>query len=116
MKLQPLPGKFAGASLGAALCRSDAAIRKYLGLALIPQAGVSIGLAALAQRMLPPDLGTLLSTIILSSAVLYEMAGPACARASLFLAHAIPSREKPKKAPVQAVQEPQPAQAGEPHS
>lgn len=109
-------GKYAGASLGATLCRSDAAIRKYLGLALIPQAGVSIGLAALAQRMLPPDLGTLLSTIILSSAVLYEMAGPACARASLFLAHAIPGREKPKEVPAPVVQEPQPVQAGHPHS
>ena len=52
-------------------------IRNWLGLALIPQAGVSIGLAALGERMLPPETGALLSAIILSSAVLYETVGPA---------------------------------------
>ena len=75
-------GKYAGASLGAWLTGAPTAVRRYLGLALIPQAGVSIGLAALGQRLLPESLGSLLSTIILSSAVLYEMVGPACAKAS----------------------------------
>ena len=42
-------------------------VQRYLGLALIPQAGVSIGLAVLAQRILPPDSGMLINTIILSS-------------------------------------------------
>ena len=58
-------------------------------MALIPQAGVSIGLALLAQRILPEEMGTLLSTIILSSSVLYEMIGPACAKGALFLSGAI---------------------------
>ena len=48
-----IAGKYAGASSGAALCRADPSIIKYLGLALTPQAGVSIGLAVLGQRMLP---------------------------------------------------------------
>lgn len=65
-------------------------MRRYLGLALIPQAGVSIGLAVLAQRILPEDSGALLSTIILSSSVLYEMIGPVCARKALFLSGAVP--------------------------
>ena len=68
-----------------------AEIRRYLGLALIPQAGVSIGLAVLAQRILPAESGSLLSTIILSSSVLYEMIGPVCARKALMLAGAIRS-------------------------
>ena len=63
--------------------------RQYLGLALIPQAGVSIGLAILAQRLLPSTEGTMLSLIILSSAVLYEMIGPACAKLSLKLSGSI---------------------------
>ena len=55
-------------------------------MALVPQAGVSIGLAALGERMLSPELGGMLSTIILSSAVLYEIAGPALAKLSLHFA------------------------------
>ena len=63
--------------------------------------GVSIGLAALGQRLLPESLGSLLSTIILSSAVLYEMVGPACAKASLRLSHTIakPAPPLPASAP-----------------
>lgn len=82
-------GKYIGAYLGARVCGYSANIRNYLGLALIPQAGVSIGLAVLGQRLLSPETGLLLSTIILSSGVLYEMVGPACAKASLFLSHTI---------------------------
>lgn len=86
-----IAAKYAGAWLGAFVSKAPVAVQNYLGLALIPQAGVSIGLASLGQRILPPDQGTLLSTVILSSAVLYEMIGPACAKASLFLSGAISS-------------------------
>ena len=86
-----IAGKYAGASSGAALCRADPSIIKYLGLALTPpQAGVSIGLAVLGQRMLPAAEGTMLATIILSSAVLYELTGPACAKLALLRSGAIP--------------------------
>ena len=76
-------GKLGGAWLGATLSKSPKKARKYLGLALIPQAGVSIGLAALGQRILPPEAGSLLSTIILSSGLLYEIVGPACAKMAM---------------------------------
>lgn len=78
-------GKYAGASLGGAITKSDKSITKYLGLALIPQAGVSIGLAAMGARLLPEDLGNMLTTIILSSSLLYELVGPACAKLALSL-------------------------------
>ncbi len=60
-------------------------VRNYLGLALIPQAGVAIGLAALCVRTLGPGVGGELQTIILASSVLYELIGPACAKLSLYL-------------------------------
>ena len=66
-----IAGKFLGASMGAAIIRDTPEVRRYLGLALIPNAGVSIGLAALGERILSPEMGALLSTVILSSAVLY---------------------------------------------
>ena len=62
-------------------------MRNYLGLALIPQAGVAIGLAAMGARTLGGSAGTALETIILSSSVLYELIGPACAKLSLYLSH-----------------------------
>lgn len=83
-------GKYAGAWLGALVGKASLPIRHYLGLALIPQAGVSIGLAVLGQRILPAESGALLSTIILSSGVLYEMIGPACAKAAIFLSGSVP--------------------------
>ena len=76
-------GKYLGAWLGAYATHEPPLVRRWLGVALIPQAGVSIGLAALAARMLSPESGELLSTIILSSGVLYEMVGPACAKLAL---------------------------------
>ena len=84
-----IAGKYLGATAGAAVTRDEPEVRKYLGMALVPQAGVSIGLAALGERMLSPQMGSMLSTIILSSAVLYEIAGPALAKLSLHLAGAL---------------------------
>lgn len=94
-------GKYLGAFAGASVLKMDKSIRNYLGLALCPQAGVSIGLAALGNRLLPPDLANLLTTIILSSAVLYELVGPASAKLSLVLSGAITKENllKYRKAP-----------------
>ena len=60
-------------------------VRDFLGLALVPQAGVAIGLAALGARTLGGSAGDSLETIILASSVLYELIGPACAKLGLYL-------------------------------
>lgn len=86
--------KYLGAYGAAALVRADKTVRNYLGLALIPQAGVAIGLAFLGERMLPSDKGDLLLTIILASSVLYELVGPACAKGALFMSGSIPKSEE----------------------
>lgn len=78
-------GKYLGAYLGCLIARKPAQVRDYLGLALIPQAGVAIGLAALGARTLGGETGEHLETIILASSVLYELVGPACAKLSLYL-------------------------------
>ncbi len=80
-------GKYCGAFFGAAVTHKDSSIRNYLGLALIPQAGVAIGLAALGARTLGGEMGRALETIILASSVLYELIGPACGKLSLYLSH-----------------------------
>lgn len=78
-------GKYAGSFLGCLVTKTDRKVRNYLGLALIPQAGVAIGLATLASRMVGGDIGSAMETIILASSVLYELIGPACAKAALYL-------------------------------
>ena len=78
-------GKYAGAWLGCHFTGKDHKVRNLLGLALIPQAGVAIGLAALGARTIGGEMGSALETIILSSSVLYELIGPACAKLSLYL-------------------------------
>ena len=80
-------GKYAGATLGAVITGRPREVRNYLGLALIPQAGVAIGLAALGARTLGGEAGVALETVILASSVLYELLGPGCAKLSLYLSH-----------------------------
>lgn len=80
-------GKYAGAFLGCLVAGKPKKTRNYLGLALIPQAGVAIGLAALGARSLKGEVGTALETIILASSVLYELIGPAAAKLSLYLSN-----------------------------
>ncbi|MBR5733041.1 MAG: cation:proton antiporter, partial [Lachnospiraceae bacterium] len=80
-----IAGKYAGAFAGSAAVRKDRKVRNFLGLALVPQAGVAIGLAALGARTLGGEMGNALQTIILSSSVLYELIGPASAKLSLYL-------------------------------
>lgn len=50
-------GKYAGAFIGCAIAGKDKLVRNYLGLALIPQAGVAIGLAAMGARTLGGETG-----------------------------------------------------------
>lgn len=86
-------GKYAGTYVSCLFTRTSREIRNYMGLALIPQAGVAIGLAFLGQRLLPKETGSLMLAIILSSSVLYEMIGPICAKLALVLSGSIPSEQ-----------------------
>ena len=78
-------GKYGGAFLGCLITKKPKPVRNYLGMALVPQAGVALGLAALGARVLGGEMGSMLQTIILSSSILYELVGPALAKLSLYL-------------------------------
>jgi len=78
-----IAGKYLGAFLGCIITKTTKEVRNYLGLALIPQAGVAIGLAFLGRRILNGTMGNMLLTIILSSSVLYELVGPVSAKIAL---------------------------------
>lgn len=76
-------GKLLGAFTGARLAHSPEPVQKYLGFALIPQAGVAIGLSMVAERALPGEMGLAIKTIILGATVIYELFGPVIAKMAI---------------------------------
>lgn len=97
--LTRIAGKYAGAFLGCLAVGKPAKVRNCLGLALIPQAGVAIGLAALGARTLGGETGSALETIILASSVLYELIGPGCAKLALYLSGSYSNTEAEQPVP-----------------
>ena len=80
-----IAGKYFGAFLGCLITKKKKEVRNYLGFALIPQASVAIGLAAMGARALGGEVGVALQTVILTASLLYELVGPALAKLSLYL-------------------------------
>lgn len=75
-------GKYLGAYLGAVICKCNDNIKKYLGLALIPQAGVAIGLA-LAASTIVPDHAKEVRAVVLCATFIYEIIGPVLSKFAL---------------------------------
>ena len=76
-------GKILGAFTGAKICKADSKICKFLGPALVPQAGVAIGLSLVATTILPGDMGQQVRTVILCGTLIYELVGPMITKISL---------------------------------
>lgn len=72
-------GKVAGAQLGGWAASLPAASGRRLGYALLPQAGVAIGMGLVAANHFP-DERTLLLTLVIGSTVLFEIVGPVFTR------------------------------------
>lgn len=75
-------GKFLGAYIGGQVMRAEDKIKKWLGLGLVPQAGVALGMALYVDSYLP-EVGNLILPVIIGSTILYEIIGPACTRVAL---------------------------------
>lgn len=75
-------GKYFGAAIGAAMCKCEAGIRKYLGPCLLPQAGVAIGLSLAAGEVVPQH-APQIRAVILCGTLIYELIGPAVTKLSL---------------------------------
>ena len=75
-------GKVFGASLGATIIKADSGVKKYLGWALVPQAGVAIGLSLLSETVVP-EFSKEIRAIILAATLIYELVGPVITKISL---------------------------------
>ena len=78
-------GKVLGATLGAVVEKCDRNIVRYLGLTLIPQAGVAIGMARLAMQDLP-EYGAIINAVVLAGTLVYELTGPVITKTALLKA------------------------------
>lgn len=74
-------GKYLGARASAKWTGCSSKVRKYLGITLLPQAGVALGMCVTAQQ-LGAD-GSLIRNIILFSVLFYELIGPLLTKKAL---------------------------------
>ena len=85
-------GKIAGASASARLMRCEPSICKYLGITLLPQAGVALGMSVIVAAEFGHD-GAITRNIVLFSVLIYELVGPLLTKMALTAAGDI--RPKP---------------------
>ncbi len=69
-------GKMAGSWFGGKWSKAPAVVRKYLGICLLPQAGVAIGLAILASQQFDSVLGHTIVIVVMTGTFLMEIIGP----------------------------------------
>lgn len=75
-------GKYSGTFVSAKATKCSPAIQKYLGITLLPQAGVALGMCTIAAADLPGQ-GDLIRNITLFAVLIYEMVGPLFTRMAL---------------------------------
>ena len=79
-------GKYFGAYLGAKVVGADNNVKKYLGLTLLPQAGVAIGMAqkvANTPELVAAGFASKVVTVTLCATLVYELLGPIIAKWAL---------------------------------
>jgi len=75
-------GKYLGATFGAKITKSAPEAVKYLGITLLPQAGVALGMSLTAAETLGAD-GLLIRNIVLFGVFIYELVGPMLSKIAL---------------------------------
>ena len=98
-------GKYLGSYGSCALTGCSESIKKHLGITLLPQAGVALGMALTAQQLAD---GAVVRNVVLFSVLVYELVGPALTKRSLVAAGEIHEEGKTSarkkntpKAPIQ---------------
>jgi len=93
-------GLAGGASLGAAIGKAEPKIRKYLGLGILSQAGVAIGLSLIVKHEFAAfgaygtQLGNMVITTVTATCIFFEFIGPILTKIGLQKAGEIPKQGK----------------------
>lgn len=91
-------GKISGAFLSAKMTKCSPTICKYLGITLLPQAGVALGMSMKVTESLGAE-GQLIRNITLFSVLVYELVGPMLTKIALMKAGEISPRPEIIKQP-----------------
>lgn len=75
-------GKYFGAMLGCKIAGTEKTVRQYLGITLLPQAGVAIGMAQLSLTVVP-EYGEQIRAVVLCATLVYELVGPLLTKLAL---------------------------------
>ena len=75
-------GIYAGTRLGSRIVGAPPVLQKWLGLALLPQAGVAIGMSLVAAQKFPETASVVL-TVVVASTVVLETIGPIFTRLAI---------------------------------
>ncbi len=75
-------GKVLSAVPGGYIAGSKSSVKKYMGVALLPQAGVALGMALVAKTEFP-EAADILFTVAVATTVVFEIIGPICTRYAL---------------------------------
>ena len=78
-------GKYFGVRLGGKISGAPDVVKKYLGLALLPKAGVTIGLGLLLEPIFP-EYGVIMFNALLASTIINELVAPPLAKYAIFKA------------------------------
>ena len=84
-------GKYLGARASAKLMHCDHTIQKYLGITLLPQAGVALGMSVTVAAELGSE-GSIIRSIVLFAVLIYELVGPMLTKIALTKAGEIQPR------------------------
>jgi len=95
-------GKYVGSFASAKAMKCESGIVKYLGVTLLPQAGVALGMSTLAMQSLGVEDGGLVRNIILFSVLIYELVGPLTTKLALSAAGEISKETKSSSRGVRA--------------
>jgi Kef-type K+ transport system membrane component KefB len=76
-------GKYTGVRVGAGISHAPDNVKKYLGLALLPKAGVTVGLVLLASIEFP-TFGVVMLNAVLASTIINELIAPPLSRYAIF--------------------------------
>ena len=76
-------GKVVGAWFGAKHSKAPAVVRKYLGICLLPQAGVAIGLAILSSQLFNSEFGKTIIMVVMTETFIIELLGPILVKVGL---------------------------------
>lgn len=78
-------GRVLGAWAGGAISGAGPLFRRWMGMALMPQAGVALGMALVATQCCP-DLGKVILSVVIAATVVFEVIGPVLTRIALIRA------------------------------